>query len=196
MKLTFNKKRPLSWSAISSFEYDPEQWYRSYVLNQRDEPTKEMTFGSEFAKSIEEGTCTVPDFLSKLQTKKEHAFKIMFGTICLVGYADAFCDKTFRKLDEIKTGKKPWDQKRADRHGQFDMYLLMNFITNKVPPEEVDCTLYWLPTQDNNDFSISFVEPVCVHAFTTKRTTNDILTFGSRINRVFQEMQDYAANHD
>lgn len=218
-KVTFNKKRPLSWSAMSSFEYDKEQWWFKYCLHgdcRRDneetgekafcvvagcadhncpvvKTTVEMEFGKKFAKSIEDGTCSVPELMAKLKGKKEFPFKnIMFGDIELVGFADDFCPETFRKLDEVKTGKKKWDQKRVDGHGQIDMYLLMNFIQNKIRPEEVVCDLHWIPTQDNNDFSISFVVPIKVHSFRTKRTTQDVLNFGARIKRVFREMEEYA----
>lgn len=195
MKPTFNKSRAMSWSSISSFEYDKEQWYRKYVLNHKDDPSKEMIFGKEFAESIEKGTCTYPGLMERLQKKKEHAFQVMFGKIPLIGYADAFCDEKFKNLDEVKTGKREWNQKRADEHGQIDMYLLMNYITNKVAPEDVTCTIHWCPTQDNGDFSITFVEPMEVKSFRTKRTMQQILAFGARINRVYKEMEDYCQNH-
>lgn len=196
MKKMFDKTRPLSWSAISSFEYDPEQWYRKYVLNQKDDETKEMMFGKALATALEKGTCDIPDLVKKLPHTKEHPFKVMFGKIPLIGFADDFDNKTFTSLNEVKTGKKPWTQKRVDEHGQFDMYLLMNYITNKVKPEDVDCMLHWLPTQENGDFSISFVNPITVYSFSTKRTMQDILNFGSKINTIYKEMEKYCQNHE
>lgn len=184
------KERPLSWSAISSFEYDPEQWYQKYVLNIQQDTTKEMLFGKNFATSIEEGKCTIPELLSMLQSKIEHPFKCKFEPVKagLIGYADSFCDKTFKKLEEIKTGKKEWTQERADQHGQISMYVLMNYLINKINPEEVQCRIHWIKTQDNGDFSISFVEPISIKTFYTKRTMMDILKFGERINRVYNQM--------
>lgn len=192
------KMRPFSWSQLSSYEYDPHQWYQNYFLDGERRTSAEMDFGKEFAQSIEDGTCDEKygiDLLSRLQTKKEHPFNVVFNGIRLVGYADAFCDKTFTHLDEVKTGKKAWDQKRVDNHGQLDMYLLMNYITNKVSPDDVSVKLHWVPTQDNGDFSISFVKPTIVHTFETKRTMQDILKFGQRINSVRKQMEEYAKNH-
>jgi len=189
-KLDFNK-RPLSWSAISSFNYSPEQWYKRYILNEVSEPSAEMEFGSKFAQSIEDGTCAVKELMDQLQKKKEHKFSVVFNGIPLVGYGDAFCNNTFKKLDEVKTGYKEWDTKRVDEHGQITMYNLMNYITNRVRPEEVTNTLYWLPTQKNNDFTISFVQPIKVHAFRTKRTMVDILKFGECIKKTVEDMQKY-----
>jgi len=194
-KRTFDKTRPLSWSAISSFEYDPEQWYRKYVLGKADAETAEMIFGKKIAQSIEDGTCIVPGLLKALQKKKEHQFKVMFGKIPLVGYADAFCDEHFKNLDEVKTGKRAWDQKRADEHGQIDMYLLMNYITNRVKPDDVECAIYWIPTRETGDFGIDFVHPITFHKFKTKRTMQQILNFGARINRIYKEMEMYAESH-
>lgn len=185
-------KRSLSWSAISSFSYDPEQWYQKYVLNIQQDTTKEMEFGSAIGKKLE----LDPSFLPQIQrhNKMEHEFVVKFGKLQLIGFADSFCDKTFKKLAEFKTGKKAWDQKRADEHGQIDMYLLMNYIINKVKPEEVEVDLVWMPTQDNSDFSISFVEPIVdnIKIFRTKRTMADILRFGERIKRTYKDMEAYA----
>lgn len=193
-KPQFNKERALSWSAISSFKWNKEEWYEKYVLGKKQPETIEMKFGKEFAKLIEDGKCPLP--LLPIQSKVEHKFEVMFGKIKLLGYVDSFCHLTKKKLEEYKTGKKAWDQKRADNHGQVDMYLLMNYITNKVKPEDVEVRIHWIPTQDNGDFSISFVKPVVIHSFKTKRTMADILKFGSRINNAYKEMEEYAKKHE
>lgn len=185
-------KRDISWSFISSFEYSPEQWYDRYVLHKSQHETSEMAFG----KAIGEKLASDPKFLPQIprHSKMEHQFKdVKFGKLTLVGYADTFCDKTFKKLSEFKTGKRAWDQKRADEHGQIDMYLLMNWIINKVKPEEVDVTLVWMPTEDRGDFSIAFVKDIenKIKIFNTKRTMLDILKFGKRLNDVYKEMKKY-----
>jgi len=79
---------------------------------------------------------------------------------------------------------------------QFGMYLLMNYITNKVRPEDVTCRLHWLPTKENGDFTIDFIEPVRVHTFVTRRNMAQILAFGSKINRIYGEMEAYCQAHD
>lgn len=188
------KDRPFSWSQISSFEYDPEQWYKRYFLNEEQYESEEMKFG----KMIGERLASDPKFLPAVPrlSKFEHGFKVMFGAICLVGYGDSFCGITLRKLKEYKTGVKAWTQKRADEHGQIDMYLLMHYITTKIRPEEMDCELVWLPTErkEGGDFKVTIrlIEPVVPQIFKTKRTMSQILAFGSRINRVHKEMEKYA----
>ena len=185
------QNRPLSHSFLSSYEYDPNQWYKKYILGEKEPPSKEMEFGSKVGKRIENDSTYLP--MIKRLSKMEHAFNVMFDDIKMVGYADSFDDVSFKALKEFKTGKKAWTQKRVDKHKQIDMYLLMNYITNKIKPEDVDVTLVWMPTQDNGDFSISFVEPIedNIKFFETKRTMTDILNFGVHIKKVVKEMQSY-----
>ena len=184
----FLQTRPLSWSAISSWEYDPEQWYKRYILNEKEPDSAAMLFGKELANSIENDKPLVP---VTIIGKAEHQFKVVFNGIPLVGFVDNFCVETFRKLGEYKSGVKAWDQERADDHGQITMYLMMNYITNKVPPEEVECFLEWVPTEETGDFKVKFKEPVEVHKFHTKRTMTDIIRFGARINATVEAMQKY-----
>ncbi len=187
----FLLQRPLSWSALSSFEYAPEQWYQKYIKGIEQAPNHEMIFGKNFAKSIEDGVCTVGELMAKLNGKKEHKFIVMFGKIKMIGFADDFDVKTLRVLNEVKTGKTAWTQKRADGHGQFDMYLLMNYITSKVKPQDVRCFLHWVRTRDNGDFTITLTDPVEVMTFETRRTMAQMLAFGARINRAVTGMQSY-----
>lgn len=195
MKINFDI-RPLSWSAISSFEYDPEQWYCRYILNEKSPESKEMIFGKLIGKRLE----TEPTFLPMIErySKMEYPFSVVFNGIKLVGYADTFCDKTFKKLGEYKTGKKSWDKKRVDTHGQIDMYCLMNYIQNKIRPEDVEIKLAWMPTQENGDFTMSFIEPIekNIKIFSTKRNMSDILKFGARINETVIKMQEYVDKHN
>lgn len=188
------KARDFSWSQISSFEFDPEQWYRKYFLKEEEYETEELKFG----KMIGEKLASDPNFLPEVPRldKFEHCFRVVFGGITLIGYADGFCTATKKKLDEYKTGVKEWTQKRADEHGQFDMYLLMHYITEKIKPEDVELRLVWLPTErrEDGDFkvSIKLKEPVEPKIFKTKRTMSDILNFGARINRIHRQMEVYA----
>lgn len=190
-----DKNRPLSWSAISSFEYDKEEWYKKYVLHEKQLETEEMRFGKKVGDRIATDPTYLP-FVPRLDTF-EHKFQVMFGKLPLIGYADSFCMKTNKKLYEFKTGVKKWDQKRVNDHGQIDMYLLMHYITKKVRPEDVEVQLVWLPTKrsETGDFkvTIAFVEPIekNMKVFKTKRTLAQILKFGARINKVYNEMEEF-----
>lgn len=197
-KPKFDKTRPLSWSAISSFEWDKEQWYRRYVLKEKDKPSKEMLFG----KDIGEKLAFDPSFLPEVPRLDifEHRLLTEFDGIQLVGYVDSLAlDRGH--LYEYKTGKKPWDQKRADTHGQIDMYLLMIYLSERITPERIACTIYWLPTEENlesmddDDSTISFSQPFMPKSFKVNKTMKDILLFMNRIKATVKEMEAYAKNH-
>lgn len=190
-------KRPISWSAISSFEYDPEQWYRKYVLNQPDPPNAEMLFGSMIDKRVQ----AEPDFLPDLHrfSAQQHELNGIFGKIPLIGFPDQWAHLTKDALSDTKTGVKVWDQKRADETGQLSMYLFMLYLLEGVNPEDVRLWIDWIPTKrtENGDFKvkIDFVKPVKVISFETRRTKLDVINFGAKIKRIHQEMQDYAKHH-
>lgn len=200
-KPTFDRTRPVSWSFFSSFEYDPEQWYRKYVLGKPDRPSPEMEFGKKFADSCEARRPLAP---VTLLSKVEQEFSTVFEGMPMIGFADTYDDVTKKAIGEFKTGVKPWDQKRVDDHGQITMYCLMNWLINKVRPEDTKLFLQWVPTrkidQDGGDFSqhdyrVDFAMPIKVHTFNTKRTMKDVVVFGARIKRLYKEMDEYCKNH-
>jgi hypothetical protein len=198
------KARDLSWSQISSFEYSKEQWYRSYWLGQKDPPSPEMLFGSKVGKQLE----TDPTFLPMIPRRStmEYKFEAEFDGIKLVGYADSFGEcidgKYVYALEEYKTGVKAWDKKRVDQHGQITMYLFMYYLKTKAKPEDILCSLHWMPTKktENGDFSveIDFVEDIenKIQHFETKRTMRDIMEFGIRIKKTVREMEEYGLLHE
>lgn len=194
-KLRRDTARALSWSAISSFEYDPEQWYRSYILGIKSS-SREMTFGSKVDKRIQED----PKFLPDLPRYPLMQYKLVavFDGIPLIGLPDGLTltDKGGKcLLADYKTGKKAWDQKRADETGQLTMYLFLLYLTQKLSPTRFDCMIHWLETRDNEDFSIGFVKDMEVKTFHTKRTMVDILKFGQRIKDTVKAMDKYCENH-
>ena len=195
----FLQNRPLSWSAISCWEYSPEQWYSRYILGERQKENSRMIFGKVVAHSIEMGKPLVPFSIIGGEPVKgknvEHPFKVMFSGVPMIGFADTFDHVTFKKLGEFKTSEKGWDQTKVDQHGQIDMYLLMNYITNKVKPEDVEVYLEYAQTYEENDFTIKFVKPVKIYHFKTKRTMADILRFGQRINDTINAMQKYVDSY-
>ena len=184
----FLKTRSLSWSALSSFEYDPEQWYARYILNQTEEPTEELKFG----KMIDERLQADPTFMPHVERFPilQHKMEASLGKIPLIGYADAF-RPTPPALRDYKTGAKAWDQARADETGQLTFYALLLWLTEKIKPESVDFYIDWMPTKKNGDFTVSFVDEKDVKVFPTRRTMRQILEFGVRINATVQAMQLY-----
>lgn len=181
------KNRPLSWSQISSFEYNRDQWYDTYILGNR-QSSREMEFGSIVDKKIQND----PTFLPTLPRypKMQYKVEVTFNKIPLVGHFDGLSLDDYIIAD-YKTGKKPWDQKRADETGQLTMYLFMLYIEKKIKPEQFRCFIHWIPTVETKDFKIELIEDYQPVTIETKRTMTDILKFGERINRTVKEMEEY-----
>ena len=189
-KPQMDMNRPLSWSAISSFEYDKEQWYRTYVLGIK-QSSRELDFGSKIDQRIQDD----PTFLPKLPRYPlmQHEMRATLLGIPLIGKPDGL-DLDVCILADYKTGKKAWDQKRTDETGQLKMYLLLVWLTQQIPPERFTCLIHWLPTMEMGDFSIR-LKGTKVYTFETKITMQDILQFGVRIKKTYAAMQEYAKNH-
>lgn len=185
--------RYYSWSQHSQWKsYGKEGWYSKYILGQITPPNKEMIFGSMIGKKLE----TDPTFLPQIprQKKMEYEFKATLSGINFTGYADAYDEDIFH-LEEYKTGKTPWTQKRVDDHGQITLYLLMRYLSENVKPEDHQCRLHWLPTCDTEDGEITLVEPFAHQTFHTTRTLKELLLLAAEITKTRKEMEIYARKH-
>lgn len=198
MKLNFHD-RPLSWSAISSFRYDPEQWYAKYIMGEPTIENEEMRFGKKIGKKLE----TDPTFMPEIprHCKMEHPFHVKYNGMDLVGYCDSFCTKTNKKLLEYKTGKHgayEWNRKKVNEHGQLTMYCLMNYITNKVRPEDMEIELIWMPTKKTEDgnFEVKIEFDGPIQRFKAKRTMRDILKFAKEIDETVRDMELYVRSRE
>lgn len=184
-------KRSVSWSSISSFDWDPEQWFESYILGKKT-TSREMEFGSLIDKRFQDDPTFVPEL--PRYGMLQHKMEAKLSKFKIVGVPDDLCLNTF-KLFDLKTGKKPWDQKRADETGQLKMYLLLVWLIYKIPPEKFTCGIHWLPTEERGDFSIQLIEPVVPQTYYVKITMRDILDFGVRIEKTVLKMKAYAERH-
>ncbi len=194
-KLTLGTKiRPLSWSAISSFEYDKEQWYRKYVLNEATPSNPAMEAGKRIGERIASDLSYLPELPRLKQYEKKLEGKI--GNIVLIGYLDMFDPET-KNFDEIKTSanKKKWSQKSSDTHGQLDMYYLLLWLNYEVQPEKIRSRLHYIPVEETATFEIDIITPISIQTFEVKKTTKDILKFGAYLQKTYKDMIEYTEEH-
>lgn len=187
------KKRPLSHSQLSSFEYDPEQWYDTYILGNKIKANPAMEFGTLVGDSIGTETSMVPGLTPP--GVKEYELRANLDDIWLVGFADHYCKDTYT-LHENKTSDKPdrWTQAKVDSHPQLTMYALLLFLQDKVRPEDVTMQLNFIPVERGGDMIYRMPEPPVYHAFLTRRTTQDILDYTQYILDTVKKMEEYAKN--
>ena len=190
--------RDFSWSQMSSYIWSPEQWYKSYILGERQE-SEELSFG----KMIDERIQNDPLFIPKLPRyeKMQHRMKVVFNGKTLVGVPDGINFTTKPKvLADYKTGRNIWTSKKAKETGQLKFYLLLIYTTEKIKPEEFDCYIHWLPTQlcESGDFTrtISLVDENNFKSFKVKHTLADILRFAGEINDIYKQMELFIENHE
>ena len=187
----------LSPSSINSFIYDKESWFDSYILgNFKGSP--EMEFGSMIDLKIQND----PTFLPKLPRyeKMQEKLSVVLSGIKLVGKPDGFnLIKSF-DLWDYKTGRNAWTQKKVDDCIQLKFYLLLIYITYKIPPEKFTCGIHWLPTkkEENGDFkvTISLIKEDDIKSFNTKYTMADILSLIKDIKDIYKKMELYCKKHE
>lgn len=180
----------MSWSMISSWQYDPEQWYKSYYLGIRQPPNKLMQIGIDVGDRL----ITDPTFLPTLERPDmfEKNLSAVIGNVKITGHIDGWFKNG---IDEYKTSlnKNRWDQKKVDEHGQLDFYCLLRYIHEKIRPEDLRLRLWSIPIIEFGDFSWEAQTPVC---FNTKRTFTQVLKFGAYIKQVHKDMTDYIKSHE
>lgn len=180
-------KRPLSWSSINSFRYDPDEWYLKYIEGKRGRDTGPLVFG----KNVGERLASEQDFLPEVPRLKEyeHELSVKIGKIQCIGFLDNF-DLESKSFAEFKTGKK-WTQDKANKHGQIDMYTSMIYLKYGIKPEDLKISLIWLPTEEQQDFRTDFVKDMKPVIFPIKKTMRDILSFMAEIQIIHTQMQDF-----
>ena len=179
--------RPLSWSSISSFEYNKEEWYEKYINGKRGKDTGPLVFG----KNVGERLASEQTFLPEVPRLKEyeHELLVKIGRIQCIGFLDNF-DLESKSFAEFKTGKK-WTQDKANKHRQIDMYAAMIYLKYNIKPEDLKISLIWLPTEEQQDFRTDFVKDMKPVIFPIKKTTRDILAFMAEIQVIHRQMQEF-----
>lgn len=187
----FLENRPLSFSAFNSFSDpqwgSPQKWYDSYILGKR-QTSKELTFGSQIDKQFQDD----PTFLSDIpriggfQSEMRAVLELGKKKVYLLGFAD---QKGSNEIRDLKTGKNPWTQKKADETKQLTFYALLAYLIDGIPPELMDFYIDYVPTYERADLSIDFVRPIKAQTFKTKRTMTDIILLCAEIDKTVKAMQ-------
>ena len=182
------KDRPLSHSQLSSFEYDKEQWYQSYILGIRLPANPNMLAGSRIGDSIGTDTSEVPDLVPP--GIKEYKLVGEIDGIHMIGYADHHCPDTL-VLNENKTSttKYRWNQRKTDEHLQLTMYALLLQLQDKVAPEEVTMYLNFIPLQLKG---VDLKPTGVVKSYETRRTQEQVNDYIKYLKQTIEDMDSYA----
>jgi len=140
----------ISFSQIASYENN--SFYNNYVLERKTFANKYITFGKHFANAME-GKFAPPDIqrladgfrltLSDgiVEYKGEAVYKYKGNEYNLLGYIDYLSEN----VDEFKTGKVPWTQRKANTHGQVLFYQLIMWLSQK---KKYGGYYHWIQTKE------------------------------------------------
>lgn len=182
-------KRALSWSAIASFEWSKEDWYKKYVLKIKQPSNPAMEFGKVVGERLATDTTFLPEVLRYPVFEKE--LRGVIGDIPLVGFLDSY-DPATHHFYEYKTSAntKKWNQKSAEAHGQILFYMFLIWVNYKIPPEKLSATLFYIPVEESGSFELKLSEAP-VQSFKVKHTSVEVLNFGIYVKNVVKEMGEY-----
>lgn len=184
------KSKPLSWSAIGSWQYSKKQWAKKYLEGINELPNEQMKFGNYVGNRI----ATDPDYLPAVLRYDvfEKKFTAKIGKLDLIGYLDSYHseDKHFYEY-KTSSNEDKWNHKSANEHGQILFYLFLIWKNHGVPPEEIDIKLFYIPVATGGDFKMYVVEEG-IKNFDVKHTTMEVLNFAKYITDTYKEMEKFA----
>lgn len=187
--------RPLSYSQLSAWEWDKEEWYQTYIKNKPRGKSAAMETGNIIGDSIGTDTSLVPD----LQPPgiKEYPLRARLGEIYMVGYCDHWCADSL-ELNENKTAVNPkkWTQSSVDKHGQLTMYALLLFLKHDILPEDVKMYLNYIRVIEGQDMRYYLPNPVEYKRFPTKRTGEQVAEYARYIENTVASMNEYIIHKD
>jgi len=186
-------KRPknhISWSQLVEWEKGPEA-YERYISGGFQ--NIEMDFGDKIHKGLKEGSQDDDVRFVRLWTPEpgerevELEIEIEPGVKVKAGIDGLTLKEDSAQVDEYKTGKTPWTQKKVDNHGQITIYDLLIYIKHGIIPTN---TLWWIPTEDDEFGNIRKANGI-PKAFETTRSLYDIMAMKRRLVKAYKEIGLY-----
>ncbi len=113
----------MSYSAYMSWTENPAEFRRHYYEGMKSPQTKEMKFGHDFAKGLEEGTIDPKPLGLMRYAVSEQRIMTEIDGVPILAFLDSF-DPATKAFRELKTGRRPWDAVRVHKHEQLPFYML------------------------------------------------------------------------
>jgi len=181
----------LSWSQMWLWETNPKKYKEKYFFGTDQYVTNEMRFGKKFAEAIQTGKSDDKNILKVVKSNtayKNKEYKIecvvksgkeKIPILCFLdSYEDGF-------VEEDKTGKTPWTQKRANEHGQIGFYdVALRIKTGKAHKFK----LKWFETEEREKGNITLTGRVEI--FNVEKSTIDYLKMTARIIKVAKQISE------
>jgi hypothetical protein len=166
----------ISWSAINCWLSSKDRFRREYFENSDKLDSRFLRFGKGMAKMIEEGKHKelLPDLIT--YDTPEYEIRCNILGVPILAYLDSYDSKN-NVFFEFKTGIRPWDQTKVQKHDQLLLYATaLKWKHGKMPEY---CDLVWIQTKETN------VEPEDFWRTSEINVTGKIISF----HRVFDERE-------
>lgn len=141
-------KEHFSYSQMSLWLRNKDQYRARYYMDGAPFENKETIFGKRVARLLETGEKdALLDPVLALVPRgdvMEHRIAISVGGVPFLGFMDSFKTDTC-SIFEFKTGKDAWDTVRVHKHDQLTVYSLLAKLAHKKVDPIV--TLVWLETR-------------------------------------------------
>jgi hypothetical protein len=176
---------------MTTWERGERAFYDRYFLGKIMQ-SKEMDFGKKIASGLEaEETkdkevefCRMWLPTAKKQ-EKEFEIIVKIEEIPLLVKMDRFAEEE-KLIEEYKTGKVKWTQRKADEHGQITIY---DMAVHKKYGFIPDNNLHWIPTKEEGEKIVLTGDlPQC---FKTKRTLADFASMYGRMKRAWKGINSF-----
>ena len=184
--------KPLSWSAISSYEYDKEQWAKKYLEGVTTPASPQMLFGNVVGNKLAKDPTYLPVVLR--YDAFEPCLTATLDGIPLIGYFDSLDTKEYHFYEyKTSSNKDKWTHKSANLHGQILFYLTLIYLNTKRLPEMIKIKLFYIPVISDDNFKLG-VNESGIQSFEIKHTTTEMLKFMKKIKKIYKAMENMAKN--
>ena len=189
-------RRPdhISWSQIEALNRG-EKSYLAY-LSKNKYQSWEMKFGERIHEGLKNDAKGKDfDFLrlwipQPEKESREVSMRYKIDGVEVVGTLDAIF--TGESISEYKTGRTEWNQKKAENHGQFDIYIL---LWQKITGERIrKGTLYHIPTiETSKGIPLSYEPP---RAYEIEKSDLDIITAEAKLKAAIKKWKEFWLKYD
>jgi hypothetical protein len=182
----------LSWSQRELWMKSQKEYIKRYFEGAEGFSSKYTAYGSKIGRAVESRdffdlTDAEKKAVAQLPRQDNYEKKILSTDVGIympypyLAYIDA-CSEDLSIIDEYKTGKTGWTQRKASNHGQIKDYALLVWkITGKIPL----CRLFWIETnEDGQDLEATGR----VERFEVQFTEEQLLDNEKRIAETVQEI--------
>jgi len=202
----------LSFSQLTLWERDPDEYINQYIYDRKHRSTKNMDYGTKFADGMESGEATGDAFLDIMSARTprfelrdkivediekgtkvnyEHDGKsyvvpfIKDKKIIIPILAKPDTAKTdYTAFKEYKTSTKKWTQKMVDDSGQITFYAMSIWLKTGLLPKDIELIDIQVEYGENG----AITPTGDLWPFKTNRNMIDIVKMITRSKKAWKEI--------